>query len=1184
MKQKRFRLIRSLIALVLVIGMIFVTPAQSAIAAAGGEDITNDEYPPWTTIADSSEIYTLTEGNNVLPTLTSLKWSYSVYEYDYRLGKVTIPAKKAITFDSAKLKSYAFLNYYLFQNGDCYNGPYSVNISYSGDISLYENSYYGEQLFRVSNFSDQAVTYYIPLDSVAEIEIGFHDVVDNATVYVHSNYPKGTDAEEKCDSYEFSTDYQTPIYIKNSGFYCGEDYYLSGWHDSNGSYETSEAFFPPENGEYHIYADWTAYTYYDVTLNSNFPESWGKEAVSYTKRYRENDWVSTYDFNSKFDGIDGYYPDHWYMLDENNNEVSVYGFDVTSDIQLYIAWQQTDLFRMCRYSGYPEECELDDLVDVQYAYPDEGFYNTLPFDVPTGYKFAGWKDKDGNVSTDDYIESVNANGTFTATWEKIPKVTFHSNYPAILGLEDETCTEYDYGYGDGVYLSEYFNYTDNRVYISGWSLTKGGESIGMWDSVEFDEDTDLYAIWHLPNLSTTTFYSAYPEEWSLTDQTVTLTERLSGGFDMSEITFKGKDGNTIVGWENEFGSFFTNEDFEEGQVYATEAYAVWSNRPKISISTNYPAETGFENKVIVGYTKKNNMIYLASLISPFDYEYSISKFVDTKTGVEYPYNYSETEFTSSANLKTIWQKNKKAYVNYVSPTGATGSTDTIYSGSNGLFYLKTDSEGSKVISSYKDKKGNVYPVLKNLDIADGTVLTPVWSDVVDSKATLYSNYPEEAVIIDEKGVEHNPSTYSCSMTSDAYCNVVSLSSEYEYEFGTVCGYKFAGWNTKADGTGENVDAYELYTEQDINLYAQWKYTSSINMITQPSDKTAYWGGTVNLATKAEGSDLEYQWQVSSDYGTTWKNSSATGAKTAKLTFKASKSLDGRRFRCKITSGKDVIYTKTATLTTMSVISGQTTAYSSIVGSTAIFKVNLKSTAAKCQWEVSTDSGKNWKNSGATGNTTATLSVKATAAMNGYQFRCKVTYGNWSGYTTPAKLTIIPAITAEPEDTTVVYGDVARFDVKATGVDLQYQWQLYNGTKWVNSTTTSGKSASLRVTSTKTMNGKKYRCKITSGSKVIYSREVTLTTKTCILNQPANKTVKAGAKAVFTVSATGKKLSYQWQVCKNGTDWENLKITGYNTNQLTIAKATAKMNGYKYRCVVTNGSVKVNTKTVTLTVK
>ena len=71
-----------------------------------------------------------------------------------------------------------------------------------------------------------------------------------------------------------------------------------------------------------------------------------------------------------------------------------------------------------------------------------------------------------------------------------------------------------------------------------------------------DEDTDLYAIWHLPNLSTTTFYSAYPEEWSLTDQTVTLTERLSGGFDMSEITFKGKDGNTIVGWENEFGSFF----------------------------------------------------------------------------------------------------------------------------------------------------------------------------------------------------------------------------------------------------------------------------------------------------------------------------------------------------------------------------------------------------------------------------------------------------------------------------------------------------------------------------------------------------------------------------------------------------------------------------------------------------
>ena len=43
-----------------------------------------------------------------------------------------------------------------------------------------------------------------------------------------------------------------------------------------------------------------------------------------------------------------------------------------------------------------------------------------------------------------------------------------------------------------------------------------------------------------------------------------------------------------------------------------------------------------------------------------------------------------------------------------------------------------------------------------------------------------------------------------------------------------------------------------------------------------------------------------------------------------------------------------------------------------------------------QWQVSTNGGTTWANSGASGNKTATLSFTATAAHNGYRFRCVVT--------------------------------------------------------------------------------------------------------------------------------------------------------------------------------------------------
>ncbi len=70
------------------------------------------------------------------------------------------------------------------------------------------------------------------------------------------------------------------------------------------------------------------------------------------------------------------------------------------------------------------------------------------------------------------------------------------------------------------------------------------------------------------------------------------------------------------------------------------------------------------------------------------------------------------------------------------------------------------------------------------------------------------------------------------------------------------------------------------------------------------------------------------------------------------------------------------------------------------GSAATFKV-VATGATSYQWQVSTDNGKTWVNSGANGNKTATLSFTAAQAHNNYQFRCVVSGSSSQSVTSSA---------------------------------------------------------------------------------------------------------------------------------------------------------------------------------------
>ena len=190
-------------------------------------------------------------------------------------------------------------------------------------------------------------------------------------------------------------------------------------------------------------------------------------------------------------------------------------------------------------------------------------------------------------------------------------------------------------------------------------------------------------------------------------------------------------------------------------------------------------------------------------------------------------------------------------------------------------------------------------------------------------------------------------------------------------------------------------------------------------------------------------------------------------------------------------------------------------------------------------------------------------------MSGYQYQVIV-----SGACTPpvtsnaVTLTVntAPAVTTPPADVTVCDGQNATFTVTATGTGLTYQWQEDSGGGF-NNISGATSASYTRTPATAAMNGNQFRVVITG----LCPTPVTTTAATLTVNtlpaidvQPASATVCAGNNATFTVTATGTGVTYQWQE-NTGSGFVN--IPAATSASYTVVAATAGMNGYQYRVIV-----------------
>ena len=362
----------------------------------------------------------------------------------------------------------------------------------------------------------------------------------------------------------------------------------------------------------------------------------------------------------------------------------------------------------------------------------------------------------------------------------------------------------------------------------------------------------------------------------------------------------------------------------------------------------------------------------------------------------------------------------------------------------------------------------------------------------------------------------------------------------------------------------------------------------ITIVTQPRDIAVRNGDSAVFTVEANGNNLSYQWQWSSD-ASTWKNCTSTGYNTSSFGFKMRELYAGRFYRCQITNGTETVYTDAATITLKSEgeFVAQPVDVSAAVGETVTFSIEFDGTDPAYQWQWSKD-GSTWSNCTAGGYNTEIFSFTMKALFSGRQYRCVVTEGSREFASDAALLTLAEEtieIVTQPADAEAAAGETVTFTVESNGTNPAYQWQWSkNGTTWTNCASGGYNTDTLSFAMKTIFSGRQYRCVVTEGSQQVISDAASLTLaekRIEIVTQPADAEAAAGETVTFTVESNGTNPAYQWQWSKNGTTWTNCTSGGYNTNTFSFTmKAT--FSGRQYRCVVSEGSQEVTSEAAALT--
>lgn len=508
-------------------------------------------------------------------------------------------------------------------------------------------------------------------------------------------------------------------------------------------------------------------------------------------------------------------------------------------------------------------------------------------------------------------------------------------------------------------------------------------------------------------------------------------------------------------------------------------------------------------------------------------------------------------------------------------------------GDNATFSLTAQGENLTYQWQYSANSGSTWSNITNATSSTYTTTITNQNSMYIYRCYLtsgqYNMTSDTAAVNIPVRITTQPADYTVSTTGHiATFNITARGNDltYQWQSSTNDG---STWSDISGETGVSLivtvtDANRNNKYRCIVTSGSYSVTSNtvstivaIRIISQPSNYSGLIGETATYTIAAEGTNLTYQWQSSSDNGVTWNNMSGKTATT--MTNAVTSQNVGYIYRCVVKSGSYTLNSSSVNVVILITITSQPTDYTGVVGNTATFAVSANGTDLTYQWQYSSNNGVNWRNlSGQTGNT---MQIEITDENSSYQFRCAISSGTHTLYTNVVDFNLPIKITSQPENYYGAIGGTATFTVVAEGNNLSYRWYVSSDkSTWMDlsswSTVSGATTDTLTFTMTSDMAAYFFKCTVTSGIYTLDTNIVSKAPPITVISQPESYLVNIGENVTFTFDARGDNLAFQWQYsADNGSTWTNQN--GGTTNSLTVTASNTNID-YIYRCVVTSGTL------------
>lgn len=399
-----------------------------------------------------------------------------------------------------------------------------------------------------------------------------------------------------------------------------------------------------------------------------------------------------------------------------------------------------------------------------------------------------------------------------------------------------------------------------------------------------------------------------------------------------------------------------------------------------------------------------------------------------------------------------------------------------------------------------------------------------------------------ALTVNSLSITSQPSAQSVCTGATATFSVTASGSGLSYQWkknGTNISGATSATLSLSNVSATDAASYSVVVTGSCGSVTSNAATLSIgatSITTQPVAVSACSGSAAGFSVTAAGSNLSYQWRKG--------GTNIAGATSAAYTIASVSATDAGSYDVVVTGTCGNVTSNAAALTlnTATVISTQPAAQSVCAGSNATFSVTATGLALAYQWKkggtnISGATSSSYTVTGATAADAGTYSVAVTG-----------TCGTVTSNSVALTVNSSTSIGTQPVAQTVCSGSTATFTVAATGTSLNYQWRK-GGTNISGAT-----SASYSIAAASASDAGAYDVLVTGTCGTVTSTSVNLTVNaaTSIGTQPLAQSVCPGGTPLFSVTASGTALTYQWK--KNGADISGATAASYFINSASATDA------------------------------